>query len=519
MSLRKQNIIVGLFLGIFSLVFLHKTILTSTKGRLSWGLADHYSLALGFLDNGFDFFHPETYSLNPEFTATKLNSPERFSSHPQNPTGITATDPPIHQYITALLMKLTGSNNYIIYRLYSLLFSLTGLFFLYKTSFLISKSFKFSFLLIVFVLTAPVFTNFCSSSLPSSFSCATLFISSYYYGLYYKTNKIKYFNIFILLITLAALNRFPFIIYLLGIFFTLILSSILKLKQTKTTLKITLTIIAISFVLGYFLYNKMYLSYHFGSILLSSPKPIGNIHETLEILKVILLQISWRYATIIHYVAVLILISTLYTSRIKLNQIKYQNPNTLFLIIVSIGIIMYSFLIFKQFEIHEYYILDTFLPILIFWSIAIFPKVNTKYTIYVKKHLWKILTLIIILNRLHFWGGYERIVDHPTSPFEKTSNNFEGSDQTLDSLHISRKAKILFLDPYTNLAFNGFKRKSFMVFKLNQKNIKRALNWDFDYIITQNFSFKENVLANYPNFKNETTIFFSNDKFTIHLKK
>ena len=33
----------------------------------AWAEQDHYALSIGFLNNGFDFFHPETLIYNKQF--------------------------------------------------------------------------------------------------------------------------------------------------------------------------------------------------------------------------------------------------------------------------------------------------------------------------------------------------------------------------------------------------------------------------------------------------------------------
>ena len=125
--------------------------------------------------------------------------------------------------------------------------------------------------------------------------------------------------------------------------------------------------------------------------------------------------------------------------------------------------------------------------------------------------------LAFALNRLVFAYGYEA---RETSPLEKTRRNFENSHEILDSLQVSKHAKILLLDAYSpNLAFIGMQRRGFCVMQPSSENLQRALSWEYDYIVTQNFSYREKVLQNCPEFEEGTTVYFSNDKFTIHLKK
>ena len=85
----------------------------------------------GFNRNAFDFLSPETFVMNHQFPGSL-----RF----ENKTTITAVDFPIHDYITALLMNLFGSTSPWCFRLYIFLYSLAGLFFLYKTCLLLIKT-------------------------------------------------------------------------------------------------------------------------------------------------------------------------------------------------------------------------------------------------------------------------------------------------------------------------------------------------------------------------------------------
>ncbi len=82
---------------ILSVVF-HKNTINEFPSHIhAWSQADRYALSLGFLNNGFDFFHPQTYNLNVQFPASKTLAVEE---------GITAVDFPIHEFIIAVLMKL-----------------------------------------------------------------------------------------------------------------------------------------------------------------------------------------------------------------------------------------------------------------------------------------------------------------------------------------------------------------------------------------------------------------------------
>ena len=86
----------------------------------AWAQDDRYALAIGFLDNGFDLFHPETMIYNKQFPGDWQVAYD---------TTITAVDFPIHEYIVALLMKLFGTTSPWVFRLWTMISSFIGLFF------------------------------------------------------------------------------------------------------------------------------------------------------------------------------------------------------------------------------------------------------------------------------------------------------------------------------------------------------------------------------------------------------
>ena len=79
-------IIVLLLLGLSVLLY-ESTINLFPSFIHAWTQSDRYAIALRFLDNGFDFFHPATFNL-------------------QTLEGITRVDFPINEFIVAISMKL-----------------------------------------------------------------------------------------------------------------------------------------------------------------------------------------------------------------------------------------------------------------------------------------------------------------------------------------------------------------------------------------------------------------------------
>lgn len=510
---KKQNNIIIFILIFFSITFYFNKINDPVKNRHAWALADHFAISLGFLNNDFDFFHPETFCLNPQFPANKTGSYDSFWTNPiENAKGITAIDFPIHHYIIAKIMYLSNTTQTYIFRLYVLLFSLLGLFYLFKSAFYVTSSFYFSLFIMVFVMLSPTFSYYAIGFLPSQIAFSILFISFYHYLKYDKTKNKKYFYYCIILLTTASLTRFPFLIYTIAFFcFYLLFGMLHKNFEWK---KILVCCLSIGIVLSYFFFNKLYLFENFGSNFLNHPIPVTSIQIFVDSIKGIIYHQSWRYFTLVHYLCICYLVLQLIKNKSEIKINFFCNKSILYLSICTIGVFCYILLMLPQFVAHEYYMYDTFLPIMIFWTLASYRHLKFKIT---RREIILFCLFAIFFNKVVYHFGYaERKIDL----LKTTRTNFEFSYKILDSLKINEKAKILLLDSYSpNLAFINMNRKGYCVMDVSNKIIKESLTWNFDYIITQNFSYQSKVLKAYPNFEKETKIFFSNDKFTIHTKK
>lgn len=510
---KKQNQSCIIILLIISFLLFFGKINSPVKDRHAWAMADHFAISLGFIDNGFDFFHPKTFCLNPQFSANKLDSQRDFWTKTiENPQGITAIDFPIHHYCIAVLMKILNTRETYVFRLYMLAFSLLGLYYLFKSAIIITKSFYFSISIILFTFLLPSFSYYAIGFLPSQIGLSILFISLYHFLKHKQTHKFKYFLYFLSLLTLASLTRFPFLIYIIGLLCLYLFLAVLNKKIEWK--KMSLSIAAISVVLLYFFYNKYYLSENFGSNFLNYPLPADSLQNFVDSIIGTFYHQSWRYFTIVHYILLLLLFTSIYKNRSKIDKSILLKETVIYLCICSIGISMYMFLMIQQFVAHEYYMFDTFLPILIFWILVSSKYLKFNFT---TKKIALVLIPMFIFNKVVYHFGYaERIND----PLETTRKNFQQSEIILDSLGIHKESKILLLDSYSpNLAFINMNRNGYCVMTTSTSNITNSLNWNYDYIITQNFSFDKEVLKSYPNFNKETSVLYSNDKFTIHTKK
>lgn len=511
----KETVSIWGMLILLSIILYSQNYNESPRGRHQSGMSNYFAVTLRFIDSGFNLSTPKTYCLNPQYSANSGKSYGYWNYSPKDPQGITAIDFPIHQYIIALIMKTLDSNDYSIYRLYMLIISLFGLYYLGKAVHLFTNSFTFSIVLVCSIFLSPTFSFFANNYLISPAALSFIFIAFYHFRKSFYNKRNYYY--FLAFLTISALTRFPFIIIIIAYILNEIIDGTLNKKIELK--KLSLSLVSLSVVIAYFVYNKLHLSYNFGSIFLSSPNTVKNSYELLQSLIRIITHKSWYYGTIIHY---LFLAFIAITAIKKINTFKgnlLKNVKLRFLCIATMGTFIYSILMIRQFAYHDYYILDTYIPITVFWIVAAHQILDIKKLKQYKRSIILLMFLMLILNIITTkFDAYYR----SDKPQELNRLKFENAFQTLDSLKISKNAKLLILDATgSNSPLLSFRRKGYSIVsdKHQQTSLENLSDWKYDYIITQNFTYKDTVLSSYPNFEKETTIFFTNDKFTIHTKK
>ena len=328
----------------------------------AWAQSDRFALALGFENNGFNFFKPETFVLNHQF-------PDNWET-PSN-TSITAVDFPIHEYIIALFMKIFHSNSPLIFRGYIFIYSIIGMTFLYKTVSLLTNS-RLSSLLILFIgLTSPIFVYYQNGFLPTIPSLSNGIIGLYFYLKYRNLALKKHFILAFIFLVLAALSRSTFLVLLVSVCCSIFFKWLKERENTRLYFKT----IFISFLLltSYFLYNHL-LREQFGSIFLNHLLPIRSWNHFIEVVSVIKSNWIFHYFSKGHYwIFLFIILQFLYFKFVKkiviskLQIVAFKLVGWLFL-----GNILFFIVMGRQFQEHDYYFLDTFfLPILLLFSVLL----------------------------------------------------------------------------------------------------------------------------------------------------
>ncbi len=505
--------LIFLFLLLFALsAYFYKDTIRSFPAHIhAWAQSDHYALALGFERNGLDFFHPETYNLNLQFPAKKKLSVEQ---------GITAVDFPINNYVVALIMKLTGKISPGIFRFYLLIYSCIGLVFLFLLAQEFSGSFWFGCFTVLFTFTAPVFNFYQDGFLPTIASLANIFIASFFYYNYNRIRSIRFLYASIFFYTLAALCRTPFSIFLIAVLGIEILKAIETKKiETKTGFAFLVSILSI---VSYFLYNT-WLRKNYGSIFLSFILPPNSFVELRNIIKETYHNWFFQYFTGYHYLIMLGLIVfflLVWIIEKRLMLAKEDKWLILFIGISGIGTLAYFLLMAKQFEAHDYYFLDTFFAVIIFVLVflgSVLRRLKSKnlslavMACFIFLGISMTVRSKVVQDLRNTSGSWDRV--------ETTRQNFSGSDHFLDSLKISRTAKILVIDAYApNIPFILMDRKGYYVNSTTKEKITQSLTWNYDYVVIQEQFLVSDVIAPYPELPKKLKKITGNGKISIYKK-
>jgi len=262
-NIKNAKNIVFVFLFILSSVLFHHKSYNQPPSKIhGWAQSDHYILALGFIENNFDFFHPKTYTLNHQFKPKESL---------KKPNGITAVDFPIFHYIVALVMKTINSTDFWIFRLLMLFWSFISLFFLFRTINQLEGFWK-ALLITSFIMLQPIYAYYQNGFHVSMAAFNSLLIGFSYLLKYLYLSKNKYFIFTVLFLTLAALMRFTEVIFLIALICAMIIGI---WKSKKNNLIILWTILGFFLVLAYFIYNK-YLADKYGTVFLNKPMIADN---------------------------------------------------------------------------------------------------------------------------------------------------------------------------------------------------------------------------------------------------
>ncbi len=491
-----QNLIIAFLIIGIGLFYNWERLNEFPSNIHAWAQADRYAIALGFIDNGFDFFHPQTYVLNKQF-------PGEFKVPSEN--GITAVDFPIHDYLVAIFMNVLNTRSPWCFRFYTLIYSFFGLFFLFKLSRLLGNHFVTSVLLTIFAASSPVFAYYQAGFLPTMPSLANTIIGIYLYLSYLQTKRKTSFYWSIFFLSLATLSRTTFLLAFSSLAAYEFLS---YLKNPKIKIfKILSFAAGLLAIFSYFFYNN-YLRDSYGSMFMNKLLPPENLVDAFKLISISLDNWLFHYFTESQYFIIIVLLTSfvfLYRHKpISVNNSSYNYSSILWLILIYL-LACFCFLIalMRQYPEHDYYFIDTFyLPINL---LLIYALSKIKISFNKKPGLNHIIVIFIILLLLI----NTKLTDNSrrkTGYWDRTAisiKNFRTAGPFFDSISLANNAKIFVVDATApNIPFILMNRRGYNSMECSKSFFIHAHSWNYDYLVSQTEFILSDIYKKYPEFIN-----------------
>lgn len=495
LSNKKSILLLVLFLLALSLLLYHSTIFLPPSFIHAWTQSERYAISLQFINNGFDIFHPATFNQ-------------------QTVDGITRMDFPLNEFIVAILMKICGTTAPVIFRIYMLCVSITGLTFLYLLAKMITSSELKSWIVVAFVFLSPLYAYYQAGFIPCVPAIAFVFIAYYFLYTYKVEQKRKHFYFSIVLFFLAAMIRFPFFVFLFG----LLLQQLYCAFKQRKILRHELVgfLVVFSLFVGYYFYN-VHLGRLYGNMFLDRFLPAKSFGELIIILKFIYRHWLFQYFSFWHYV--LLFLSVACTIIAYRKHRSFENKAMWFnLFIVGGGAVLYFLLMACQYFDHDYYFLDSlFVPIVLLFLLSI-------KNVAIEKQSRNFAFFFVACICIMFMYGdsrknqSDRYAYNNLDRVEITRRNFEGAESFLDSIGILKDAKMLVIDAYsTNIPLYMMNRKGYTVHQTVRDDAAFSLFWaKWDYVVIQDQFLFSDVLKYYPIVASVIEPVAGNGKITVY---
>lgn len=454
----------------------------------AWAEQDHYALSVGFINNGFDFFHPETMIYNKQFPGWWKEASE---------TTITSADFPVHEYIVALLMRLFGTDAPWVFRLWTLFIAFVGLFFLFKISYFITRDWPKSMLVVIVAMTSPIVAYYMNGFLPGIPALSMSIVGLWFYLKYHEGEQIKHFHLSVAFLTLALLMRTTFAIALIA----MLCFEMLRVMRKETSFlnKLPSVVLAITAYLASFLWNR-HLRLTHGTIFLNNLLPPESWQDAQELITEAYNNWAFQYFQHLHYwlflvfalFAIAFAVFHAIAKKRLTKSASAKQPLSLWWLpaIQLFGCLLFTVAMMQQIQYHDYYFIDTFLlPLLLLLALSLKAIPASKRTIILVTECLVVAVLAVVMIRNVVETQTTRRLQENHG--EISYNNLKDADRLLDSLNVPKNAKILCLFGYAqNGPFIQMKRKGYSVMTDDKELIEAAFTWDFDYIVIENSKFE-----------------------------
>ena len=442
----------------------------------AWAQSDNYSLALGFRHNHGDFFHPQTLIYNKQQYG--FDDPESL---------VTGCDLPLHHYLVAVLMGVTNSTEPWVFRGFTLVVAIFGLWALYVLAFMLTRSRAKSLLVATLTATAPAYAYYSSSFLPTLPALSLAMGGLLLYVLHLRDGKTWSLWVSLLLLTLSMMVRTSFAVLWVAV----ACFQLLRILRKETTLRMSwLPFFAGALLFAAWWLWSMHLRNEYGSLFLASLLPVTTWENARCVFQG--MHDHWRFhyfQRLQYWLYVAAAVAVVITLIVKGKKMPTERkPLSLWwlLAIWMFGELLFAIAMFEQFMYHDYYFLDSFfLPIvmLLLGLLAMLPDIVKRWG--------RVVSLLVVLVLAGFMTAKACDMQRErrkegVEAFE-TAVRYKNADKMLDEAGFAlRDLRFMTLFSYPqNTPFVMMNREGYAVMVTDSDVVAHAMTFDFDYILVE----------------------------------
>lgn len=320
----------------------------------AWAQADYYAMAQKFYLDTWNLFEPQSWILNKQFPTDW----GRISND-----ALTTGNIAIHPYIVGMLMRLLGSDDPMIYRVYCFLWVVpffAGFASILKT---LNTERLVGVGMLLMVGLSPVFIYYSANFLNVIPCLAQTVVGIAFYFHFLKTRERKHWIWTVVILGITPLIRTTYVIPFIAVICTEGLRWLLK-KMSFKDFAVQMAYASIFLILlgVWMFWNKKMVEKH-DTIFLSGLMMVDNWNDVRFILDKAYETWEGHY-----FVARFIVIYIIFVViGIITNRKQLVHFEMAFWGILSIGYVLFLFAMIRQFKDHDYYFLDTLIiPLMLF---------------------------------------------------------------------------------------------------------------------------------------------------------
>ena len=334
----------------------YKYLFIEPQSIHAWRQMDCLSFAYNFFSGRATFFHPCLNNLDT------------------SGVGRAASEFPLIQYLIAQLWKLTAVST-ALFRIVNLLFVMLGIFYIYRIFLYFSKQYYLAVFSAAIFASAPILAYYGITPLSDIQGLSLGSCGSYYLLRWLDENKNKHLIFGLVAFTFAGLFKLSAaFIYctLLGFFILSLLIPIKKYGATPTHKWPQLIWFAFPFLLWYVWYSyvQYYNQIYNNGFFLIGILPIWNM-SAANITKVAACLWKDTLPAWFHWPLLLVIFISAFIILLKNRKSLLQDPFYLQLALPFVAFFFYLLLFFAVFDVHDYYLLNMLLVLVIVWALLL----------------------------------------------------------------------------------------------------------------------------------------------------